>query len=80
MKWRGEERKGNSRFSDPGYIPRLTDETDEYRWLIPVSHALPILVGLALTNKYNLIFIDFKTNGNNLNIYISTDEYIIIDE
>jgi hypothetical protein len=34
----------------------------------------------ALTNKYNLIFIGFKTNGNNLNIYISTDEYIIIDE
>jgi hypothetical protein len=44
MKWRGEERKGNTRFSDPSYIRRLTDE---YRWLVPVSHALPIFVGLA---------------------------------
>jgi hypothetical protein len=34
----------------------------------------------ALTDKYNLIFIGFKTDEYNLNVYVDTDEYVTTDK
>jgi hypothetical protein len=55
--------------------------TDEYMGSFKVKPDGPYICRfLAQTDKYNVLCIGFKTDKYNLNIYVGTDEYIIIDE
>jgi hypothetical protein len=65
--------KGNTPFSDPVYFHRLTDE---YRWVHTVRPAPLYIHRFSVKiDEYKFIFIDFRTDEYNLNIFGGTDEF-----
>jgi hypothetical protein len=75
------------------YIRRFSHITDEYTIFVgDVAEPMNIWGSQvksddsyirrcpAQINEYSLIYVGFKTNEYNLNIFVSIDEYIIADE
>jgi hypothetical protein len=67
--------KGKHQFPNPAYI------IDEYMGLVKVKPDDPYIRRFQpLIDEYQIIFIDFKTDEYNLNIFINTDEFKDTDE
>jgi hypothetical protein len=67
------EEKDTRPFPDPAYIHRLTDE---YRRARTIRLAPAYIHRFSVnTNEYKFIFVGFRTDEYNLNIFISTNKY-----